>query len=382
MNILVLNYEYPPLGAGAAPVCRDLAVEMARQGNRVTVVTMGFGDLAEHELADGVEVIRLKCLRKHEHSCSPMEQLSFIINAERFLDQFLKKCSFDVCHAHFVFPTGPVALYVKKRYGIPFIMTAHGSDVEGHNKKLSMCIMHRLLRPAWKGIVRKAYAVTAPSKHLLRLMKRNYDKNRYVLIPNGLEIDKYDASGYRKEKRILVMGRLQSFKNVQTILQAISLLPEDIWNGWYVDILGDGPYRSELEKLSRELGINTRVGFHGWIENGTPEQLNYLKGASIYISASHFENCPMSVLEAMAAGCYPLLSDIEGHRQFFAKRADDYFFKKDDAEELGDKLKVLISAAPNDISEILTVVDYDNRNVTKKYIKLLRCASNRSDKTV
>ena len=347
MNILVLNYEYPPLGAGAAPVCRDLAVEMARQGNRVTVVTMGFGDLAEHELADGVEVIRLKCLRKHEHSCSPMEQLSFIINAERFLDQFLKKCSFDVCHAHFVFPTGPVALYVK-----------------------------------WKGIVRKAYAVTAPSKHLLRLMKRNYDKNRYVLIPNGLEIDKYDASGYRKEKRILVMGRLQSFKNVQTILQAISLLPEDIWNGWYVDILGDGPYRSELEKLSRELGINTRVGFHGWIENGTPEQLNYLKGASIYISASHFENCPMSVLEAMAAGCYPLLSDIEGHRQFFAKRADDYFFKKDDAEELGDKLKVLISAAPNDISEILTVVDYDNRNVTKKYIKLLRCASNRSDKTV
>lgn len=49
MNILVLNYEYPPLGGGAAPVSRDISEQLAAAGNKVTVVTMGFKNLPYHE---------------------------------------------------------------------------------------------------------------------------------------------------------------------------------------------------------------------------------------------------------------------------------------------------------------------------------------------
>lgn len=45
MRILVLNYEYPPLGGGAAPVSRDISIQLAKRGHDVTIVTMGFHGL-------------------------------------------------------------------------------------------------------------------------------------------------------------------------------------------------------------------------------------------------------------------------------------------------------------------------------------------------
>ena len=136
MDILVLNYEYPPLGGGAAPVCRDLAEGMAKEGHRITVVTMGFSGLPEYEMHDGMEIYRLNCLRQKEHSCMPWEQCSYILAAKRFLKLHLKTHRYDACHTHFVIPTGQIALWVKEKFDIPYIITAHGSDVEGHNDKL------------------------------------------------------------------------------------------------------------------------------------------------------------------------------------------------------------------------------------------------------
>ena len=372
MNILVLNYEYPPLGGGAAPVCRDLAVGMAREGHRVTVVTMGFPGLPGHEIKDGVEIFRLKCLRKKEHVCMPWEQYTYIMAAKRFLKSHLLSEHYDVCHTHFVIPTGPIAEWVKRRYGIPYVLTAHGSDVEGHNEKRSMKVMHRLLRPFWRKIVREAFAAAAPSEYLLKLMRREMPGGRYVRIPNGLEIAKYRTDSALKEKRILLMGRMQPGKNFQTVFGAIARIPDAVWDGWTVDVLGDGPYRGELEKLVRELGMEDRAAFHGWIENGSPEQLAYLKRSCIYISASHFENCPMAVLEAMAAGCRPLLSDIEGHRQFFeGKESESCFFPADDETLLAEKTRELIGREPFPGPTGIDITGYDNSRVCESYIQLL-----------
>lgn len=372
----MLNYEYPPLGGGAAPVCRDLANCMAKEGHQVSVVTMGFPGLPPYEINEGVEIYRLKCLRKKAHSCMPWEQASYILEAKRFLKKHLRSHPYNICHTHFVIPTGPIAKWVKEQYRIPFVITAHGSDVEGHNGKTWMKALHRILRPAWKEIVREAYAVAAPSKYLLNLMNREMQSDKYVLIPNGLDIEKYHTDHSMKEKRILLMGRMQESKNFQTVLKAISMIPDETWRGWHVDILGDGPYRETLEKLCARIDIQERVTFHGWIENGSSEQLECLKRSAIYISASHFENCPMAVLEAIAAGCCPLLSDIEGHRQFFQGEADKFFFGADDVKGLAGKLELLLSAEAESYSvEGLNITSYDNQQIIKRYLNLLEQAA-------
>ena len=375
MRILVLNYEYPPLGGGAAPVCRDLALGMAGEGHRVTVVTMGFPGLPGHEVCGGAEIYRLKCLRMRAHACTPPEQFTYILAAERFLKKHLETNAYDVCHTHFVIPTGPVAMWVKRRYGIPCVITAHGSDVEGYNEKISLKVMHRLLRPAWRKIVRGAYAVVAPSDYMLKLMEREMRGGKYVRIPNGLDVEKYRADSGAAERRILLMGRMQKAKNFQTVFRAVSMIPDEKWRDWRVDVLGDGPYREELEKLCAALGIGERVEFHGWVENDSPEQHGFLRRAAIYISASHFENCPMAVLETIAAGCYPLLSDIEGHRQFFRAGADRYFFPAEDAEALKARLEMLLPEIPAADEADADLAGFDRRHTAERYIGLLRSAA-------
>ena len=376
MNILVLNYEYPPLGGGAAPVCRDLAIGMVKEGHQVTVVTMGFPSLPPNEVCEGVTIYRLKCLRMKAHSCKPWEQATYILAAKNFLKKHLQENSYDVCHTHFVIPTGPIARWLKKCKGIPYVITAHGSDVEGYNEKISMKVMHRLLRPAWRKIVEEACAVAAPSEYLLSLMNREMHSEKYVLIPNGLDLEKYRAVGTKKEKRILLMGRMQESKNFQTVLKAVAVIPDEIWNNWHVDILGDGPYRKTLEDLSETLDIQTRVAFHGWIENGSWEQLDILKRSAIYISASHFENCPMAVLEAVACGCMPLLSDIQGHRQLFSEEdSDQYFFHADDANELAGKIESLLTGVSHVEETEIDLRRFETDRITKRYIKLLQNAA-------
>lgn len=378
MNILVLNYEYPPLGGGGAQACRDLAEGMANAGHRVTVVTMGYPGLPAHEMRRGVEIFRLKCLRKKQYACMPWEAYSYILAAERFLQQHLQGRSYDVCHTHFILPTGPVAEWAKDRYRIPYVITAHGSDVEGYNRKLYLKIMHRMLRPSWKRIVRKAYAVAAPSFYLQRFMNREMKSRRYIWVSNGIDIEKYQTERSDKTRSVLLMGRMQKSKNFQTVLRAVAEIPSGLRGGWQVDILGDGPYRKKLEDLCASLGIEDCVSFRGWIENGSEEQMGYLRRASVFISASRFENCPMSVLEAVAAGCVPLLSDIEGHRQFFGKGPDKdlYFFAPDDADGLAEKLQKILIQDPGTLEPAdVDIHLYDSGTIVRKYLKLLKRAA-------
>lgn len=369
MRILVLNYEYPPLGGGAAPVSRDISVQLARRGHDVTVVTMGFHGLSAYEEEQGVRIYRLKCLRGKKSSCMPWEQYTYLLAVRRFMKNHMKSHTYDICHTHFVIPTGEAARWVKDKYGIPYVITAHGSDVEGYNSKKYMKIMHRFLRPSWRKIVKGSEGVIAPSDYLLSLMKKEYDGGNYIQIPNGLDVKKYSeiANRDKKEKRILLMGRMQKYKNMQTAIRAVAAVHR---SGWTVDILGDGPYRGELEQLVSELGLADCVRFHGWIDNNSKEQLAYLQKASVYITASHFENCPMAVLETTAAGCYPLLSDIPGHRQLIGD--DQYYFAPDDVQGLANRLGKVMDKEPAEVDCGLDVSRYDWEQIIRRYEDVLQ----------
>lgn len=369
MKILVLNYEFPPLGGGAAPVSRDISMQLAMRGHEVTAVTMGYHDLPEYEEVQGVKIYRLKCLRRKKSSCMPWEQYTYLLSVRHFMKRHMQSHTYDVCHVHFVIPTGEVARWIKKKYHIPYIITAHGSDVEGYNQKKYMKVMHKFLRPSWRKIVCCSEGVIAPSVYLKSLMETEYSQGKYFLIPNGLDIAKYKKLSERgvKENRILLMGRMQKSKNMQIIFKAFSKVN---LSGWKVDVLGDGPCRTELEGLVKKLKLVDNVKFHGWIDNSSSEQMGYLQRASIYITASYFENCPMAVLETIAAGCYPLLSDIPAHRQLVAD--DEYYFSADDIHGLAKKLEGIIGKSAIDLRNNIDVTRYEWDNIIKQYEDVLQ----------
>lgn len=364
MRILVLNYEFPPLGGGAAPISKELAIRMAQRGHQVDVVTMGFRGLPDFENISGVRIYRIRCIRKKQSSCQPWEQLSYIIAAKKTIKKLITENHYDLCHAHFIVPTGILAGYVKRKYGLRYLVTAHGSDVEGHNSKKSNLIMHRLIRPLSRSIIKEAEVVTAPSDFLLRLMKKRHEGN-YLIIPNGINLEKYQQNpGVGKEHRILYIGRLQETKNVQTLIKAIAGVD---MKDWHVDIVGDGPYRNELERLTEELRLKETITFHGWVTNGSDEHLSFLRRAALFVSHSYFESFGVAVVEAVAVGCAVLLSDIEPHRMLVNN--PECFTSPDDVESLSEKIGAFIQGE-KDFSVDRKILDqYEWNQVTDLYEK-------------
>lgn len=373
MNILVLNYEFPPLGGGAAPISKELAVRMAQRGHKVDVVTMGYGNLPHYEEIKGVRVYRVKCLRSKLSSCQSWEQFSYIVCAKKVIKELINCNHYDICHTHFVVPTGVLALYVKRKYGLKYMITAHGSDVEGYNTKKSNLIVHKLIRKPWVTIVRESEATYAPSNYLIKLMGKRYH-GKYSVIPNGIDLNLYQFTpGNKKEHRILFVGRLQSTKNVQAIIRAASMVS---LGDWTIDIVGDGPYRKELESLARECGIQDSVVFHGRVENGSKEHISILNKAALFISESYFESFGVAVVEAIASGCSIILSDIEAHRMF--AKDEDCFTDPDDIESLSKKIGEFIKGEKTFSSDRGIIEKFAWEHVTDLYEKeYMRIAVNK-----
>jgi glycosyltransferase involved in cell wall biosynthesis len=360
MRILFLNYEFPPIGGGASPVSLEIARGYVNSGHEVDVVTMSYQDLPAVETVDGITVYRVRSWRSKKEICHPWEQLTYLISAWRFLSRRLKNIKYDINHTHFIIPTGVLALWVKKKFKVPYILTSHGSDVLGYNKRFA--ILYPLLKGPWMKIVKQAKCVTAPSDFMIGKIKEITVDGTFKVISNGLDLKRFGPM--KKEKTILVVARLFPNKGIQEILEALK--GEDLGE-WRVKIVGDGPYREYLEQKTVENGLSGRVEFLGWVDNDSVEMKKLYGKAGIFISASHFESFGLTVLEALSAGCYPLVSDIGGHR--FIINDDRYFFQKENAADLKDKLLPLIRRGVKNPG--IDIERFSWKHVISDYISLL-----------
>ena len=295
MHILTLSYEFPPIGGGGAGVVRGLAAELVKQGHSVDVVTMGFRGLPAEETVDGIHVRRVDCGRKLESKCTAREALRYVVRARPVVRAMLRENSYDFVHVHFIFPDGLVARAEVAPRGIPFIITAHGSDVPGYNPKLFFRLVHPFLTPSWRRVTRSAAAIVSPSRTLAALIEKAGPGVPVHVIPNGIDENRFRPAAKRDE--ILIATRLVERKGVQYLLHALA----GSRITWPVTVIGSGEYQAELVALNESLGRPARMA--GWLSNGSPEFKALLERAAIYVLPSDFENFPVSLLEAMSAGC-------------------------------------------------------------------------------
>jgi glycosyltransferase involved in cell wall biosynthesis len=294
MRILMPCYEYPPLGGGGSRVVDGLSRELVRQGHEVDVVTMAFRNLPRHEVVEGVQVHRVPCVRFKEHLCTMPEALSYLPGAYRKIRDLVGRNDYQVNHTHFILPDGWNAARAKRATGLPYVITAHGSDVPGFNPD-RLRAAHRILAPLWHRVTRGAAMLVCPSRSIHELVERRNAALPTTIIPYGFEVGRYDWESPR-DKRILVVTRLLKRKGVRFLLLALANRRLD----HEVHIVGDGPELPELRRLSA--GTKTRVVFHGWLDNRSEALTRLYESSEIFVLPSEVENFPVALMEAMTAG--------------------------------------------------------------------------------
>ena len=291
MNVLCICYEYPPIGGGGAPACQGICESIVRQGHHVDVVTSGMHDLGKTEVRCGVHIHRVRCLRRHQHYSNTLELLTGLLPAYRAAMRLTRDRRYDVIHCHFAVPSGLVARAVARKTKLPYVLTAHGSDIPGYNPD-RFNFVHGLISPTWRSIMQEAAVVNTPSIYLRDLLQAQLDVPVEV-VPYGFSPPA--DPGVERRDRVLVVTRMFERKGVQHVIDAL----HGVDTHWQLCIVGDGPYLPTLKAQAARLGVDAE--FLGYVRG--PELVKLYHSAKVFALPSSSDNFPVVLLEAMAAGC-------------------------------------------------------------------------------
>lgn len=296
VKILTLCYEYPPIGGGGGKVVAGLSQELVRQGEQVDVLTMHYDNLPLKQMIDGVHLIRVPAIRRRKDICTPLEMGIYLASAYPIARRLIRQNKYDLIHAHFIFPDGALAYFISREAHLPYILTAHGSDVPGYNPH-RFRVEHRLLLPFWKRVVKGSAKIVTASNRLAELIHQHLPQHPIERIGNAYTPITLSVK-QKNPLHILVFTRLFERKGIQYFIKAL----DGETTPYQVDIVGSGPYQSTLEKLTSEIQTAAKIAFHGWLDHEDARLWQLMETTAIFVLPSEEENFPMVLLEAMAAG--------------------------------------------------------------------------------
>lgn len=301
MRILQVSVGYsPPLG-GIAEHVKNISERLARK-HEVTVFTHNYrGLLPKEEKIHGVLVRRFR-------SFSPYAAYHFSPTMIREL----RKSEFDIVHGH-----GYHALplyfsrYAKRKR---FVVTTH---YHGHGHTAFRDFLLRLYKPFGKRIFAEADAIISVSNYEKELLIKDFglDEDKIWLIPNGINLPEFSHQEVlEKTKSILYVGRLEQYKGVQYIIQALPLLGDD----YRLEIVGRGTYETELQRLAAKLELSQRVRFNQFLPRS--ELLKMYNRAGVFVLLSQSEAFSIVVAEALASKTPCVVANTSALREWVDNR--------------------------------------------------------------
>ncbi|HLF10681.1 MAG TPA: glycosyltransferase family 4 protein [Gammaproteobacteria bacterium] len=336
MRLLFLNYEFPPVGGGAARASLATARELVSLGHRVDFLTIATNGNSGDDEIDGIRVYRVRAYRRGVHESGLLGALTFVGLAAGRLRTLARLNRYDAYHYYFALPTGLLACFPGPHRSQPYVVSLRGSDVPGYETTLTR--HHKLLLPISRRIWRGARRVVANSYDLRRLALRSMPELSIDVILNGAALPTRiaESKAERTGVRIVAVSRLIARKGLDTLIVALSRLRgEDV----SLDIAGEGPLNETLQQLARSHGVADRVRFHGFLDRAGLDSL--LADADIFVLTSVAESCSMALLEAMAAGLPVIATRVGGTTELIEHGSNGLLIDAQNIEELSAALRTL-----------------------------------------
>lgn len=298
---------YPTYG-GSGVVATELGLTLASLGHQVHFISYAmphrlnkfFENVFFHE-------VELSSYPLFEHSLYGLSLTSKMLEVIEFED-------LDLMHVHYAIPHA-VSAYLARQVlrrsnrNLKFITTLHGTDI-------TLVGLEPSFMPLVKFSIEESDGVTAVSRFLKEKTLTNYNIEKEIeVIYNFIDIEKYkpvESEIFRRhiapggEKVLVHTSNFRVVKRVADTIRILKKVKEEIPTR--LILIGDGPDRSECERLARDLDLHKDVLFLGK-QDGLTEILN---AADLFLMPSQSESFGLSALEAMACGIPVVSSSVGG----------------------------------------------------------------------
>ncbi|MFS0674851.1 glycosyltransferase family 4 protein [Ornithinibacillus sp. 179-J 7C1 HS] len=304
MKILITSEWYAPTINGVVTSIVNLEKELNRLGHEVRILTLS--NRRRSYRRDHVTYISSIGAGK----IYPGVRVTFSKD-NRYIEE-IAEWKPDIIHSQCEFSTFRIARHIAKKCAIPIVHTYHTvyedyTHYFSPNKKWGKAMVALFS----KKILNQASCVIAPTAKVSSLLKEYGVTQPIEVVPTGIDMNRFavEMSSYERKllkekhhipehhKVLLFVGRLAKEKNLEEILTFVSKIKNE---NLTLLIVGDGPYRNELEEMAETLGIKENVIFVGMI---TPEKIPfYYQLGDIFVSASNSETQGLTYIEALANG--------------------------------------------------------------------------------
>jgi glycosyltransferase involved in cell wall biosynthesis len=314
LNILVLCYEYPPIGGGGGVGAKQYAEAWAEAGHHVTVLTSWDKGLQRREQLRDVDLIRVPTFgKKNRATATNLSMLSYLAFGIAYLIfHFSDFKKVEVINTHFSIPTGPLGMVASKLFARPNVLTIIGGDIYDPTKRSSP---HRsaVLRFFNSMIINSATYVVAISSDTKKRALEHYDIRKEIHVinygftpPERTNTNRSELGLSEQLYYLVAVGRLVKRKGFEYLIESLQYLPNEI----QLLIIGDGPLEQELRNVAMQVGVSDRVNLLGY---QTRERIwEYLQVSDCFVLSSLHEGLGIVVQEAMCAGVPIVASDNGG----------------------------------------------------------------------
>jgi glycosyltransferase involved in cell wall biosynthesis len=214
---------------------------------------------------------------------------------------------FDLIEGHYLYPDGVAAAALARRFSLPLVLSARGSDVN---------LIGQYVAPRrWmvQAVRQSAATITVSQALRDRLCDMGAPAERIIVIRNGVDLERFKPLARAPARATLgydgfsalVVGTLIENKGQQFAIEALKHVPD-----MRLTLIGNGAARARFEDLARRLGVSDRLRFLGTV----PHELmpGHYSAADALILASEREGMPNAVLEALACGLPVIATPVGG----------------------------------------------------------------------